>query len=61
MITIKHTHIQHGAEYNIYEEADKSVTVSCPTDGRDINITKGALSEFICALSNIQRSQDHDW
>ena len=63
MIVDKHTHIKvNNTEYDIREEADKSVTISCPTDGRDLNITKAALSQFVTVLQNIERSQDHyDW
>lgn len=63
MITTKHTHIKvNDTEYNIYEEKDKSVTISCPTDGNEVHITQEALSQFVTVLQNIERSQDHyDW
>lgn len=63
MIQIKHIHIKtDDKEYNVYEESDKSVTIICPTEGRDINIAANCLSQLVSVLRNIENTQNHyDW
>jgi hypothetical protein len=63
MITVKHTNIKvDEKEYNIYEEADKSVTITSSTSGETINIATTCLNQLVTALGNVEKCQNYyDW